>query len=95
MAAPIVSRRRRRIQVHDITLPGGYTGVVRDGSAHQEIEKLKELIEQGGGSGGVSDYALLTNRPAINSHTLNGGENSLSSIGLGLASSSDINNLFD
>ena len=43
---------------------------------------------------GVTDYALLENRPAINSHTLNGGENSLASIGLGLASSADINNLF-
>lgn len=94
MAAPIERRLMRRVPIRYVIQPGGYVGELRDEDAHQEIEKIKEIIDHGGG-GGVSDYTLLTNRPAINSHTLNGGENSLSSIGLGLASSSDINNLFD
>lgn len=86
----------RKIPVRYVIQPGGYVGVLRDEDAHKEIAEIKEIIDEGGGGGegGVTDYALLENRPAINSHTLNGGENSLASIGLGLASSADINNLF-
>ena len=35
-----------------------------------------------GGGGGTSDYADLTNKPAINGHTLSAGANSLADIGL-------------
>ena len=44
--------------------------------------------------GVVSDYSMLTNLPKINDHTLNGGENSLSALGIGRASNTDINKLF-
>ena len=47
-----------------------------------------------GGGGGTSDYTQLTNVPSINEHTLSGGENSLVSLGIGRASTADINRLF-
>ena len=47
-----------------------------------------------GGGGGTTDYTQLTNVPSINEHILSGGENSLASIGIGRASSADINKLF-
>lgn len=46
------------------------------------------------GNGVVSDYSMLTNLPKINDHTLNGGENSLSALGIGRASNTEINKLF-
>ena len=35
------------------------------------LKELKEAVEQGGG-GGTSNYNLLTNKPSINGHTVEG-----------------------
>lgn len=42
----------------------------------------------------ISDYGMLNNLPSINEHVLTGGENTLASLGIGRASSADINKLF-
>ena len=44
--------------------------------------------------GGTADYNELTNKPSINEHVLTGGENTLTSLGIGRASIEDINRLF-
>ncbi len=37
------------------------------------LKELKEVIEQGGGGGGgTTNYNLLTNKPSINGHTVEG-----------------------
>ena len=47
-------------------------------------EDVRRRIDAGGsGSGGTDDYTELINKPQINGHTLNAGNNSGSSLGLG------------
>lgn len=50
-----------------------------------------KVIDRGGGT---TDYNELTNKPSINEHVLTGGENTLTSLGIGRASIEDINRLF-
>lgn len=45
-------------------------------------DDVKNRINSGG-SGGTSDYTDLNNKPEINGHTLNAGENTAESLGLG------------
>ena len=45
-------------------------------------------------SSGPKDYDKLDNRPSINEHMLIGGENSLESLGIGLADNQAISKLF-
>lgn len=56
-----------------------------DGLPQSRIEELllelKDAIESGGGGGGTSNYNNLTNRPQVNSHTLEGNQSS-SDLGL-------------
>lgn len=49
--------------------------------------QLKEAIEQGGGTGGTTNYNDLSNKPQINGNTLSGNKTGAQ---LGLASASDI-----
>ena len=46
------------------------------------LKELKAAIEGGGGGGGVTSYNALTGRPAIDNHTLIGGNNASSDLGL-------------
>lgn len=41
-----------------------------------------------------SDYVNITNKPCINEHELNSGENSLVELGIGLTTNTAINRLF-
>ena len=60
----------------------------------REGELLKADFGETYGSAGISDYADIKNKPSINGHELTGGENSLESLGVGRASSANINRLF-
>lgn len=53
----------------------------------EKLIELKEAIEQGGG-GGTTNYNDLTNKPAINSHTLQ-GNSTLDSLGIASKSTLD------
>jgi len=46
------------------------------------LKELKEAIEGGGGGGGVTSYSPLTEKPKIDNHTLQAGNNSSSNLGL-------------
>lgn len=53
-------------------------------------QDVKDRINAGGGgSGGTSDYTELINKPQINGHTLNAGNNTNESLGLGTYSKPD------
>ena len=53
-------------------------------------QDVKDRINAGGGgSGGTSDYTELINKPQINGHTLNAGNNTSESLGLGTYSKPD------
>jgi len=64
------------------------------------IHEPQRITAQFGGvrviarGGGTTDYNELTNKPSINEHVLTGGENALTSLGIGRASIEDINRLF-
>ena len=45
------------------------------------LSKIEDLLSNGGGSGGTSNYEDLSNKPAINSTTLSGNK-SLSDLGI-------------
>ena len=57
-----------------------------DEEARSRIEylliELKNAIEGGGGGGGVTSYAPLTEKPKIDNHTLQAGNNTSSDLGL-------------
>lgn len=57
-----------------------------DEAARSRIEylliELKNAIEGGGGGGGVTSYSPLTEKPKIDNHTLQAGNNSSSDLGL-------------
>ena len=57
-----------------------------DEEARSRIEylliELKNAIEGGGGGGGVTSYSPLTEKPKIDNHTLQAGNNSSSDLGL-------------
>ena len=57
-----------------------------DETARSRIEylliELKNAIEGGGGGGGVTSYAPLTEKPKIDNHTLQAGNNTSSDLGL-------------
>lgn len=57
-----------------------------DEEARSRIEylliELKNAIEGGGGGGGVTSYSPLTEKPKIDDHTLQAGNNSSSDLGL-------------
>lgn len=57
-----------------------------DEAAGSRIEylliELKNAIEGGGGGGGVTSYSPLTEKPKIDNHTLQAGNNSSSDLGL-------------
>lgn len=57
-----------------------------DEPARSRIEyllvELKNAIEGGGGGGGVTSYAPLTEKPKIDNHTLQAGNNTSSDLGL-------------
>jgi hypothetical protein len=61
-------------------------GTEYDEPARSRIEylliQLKEAIEGGGGGGGVTSYSPLTEKPKIDNHTLQAGNNSSSDLGL-------------
>lgn len=46
-------------------------------------DDVKDRINQGGSGGGTTDYSELNNKPQINGHTLNAGNNMAESLGLG------------
>ena len=46
-------------------------------------DDVKDRINQGGSGGGTTDYSELNNKPQINGHTLNAGNNTAESLGLG------------
>lgn len=54
-------------------------------------EDVRRRIDAGGGggSGGTDDYTELINKPQINGHTLNAGNNSSNSLGIGTYSKPD------
>lgn len=64
------------------TVPEG--GIPEDTLSQAVREKLNS-----GGGGGITDYTELTNKPQINGHTLNAGNNSSQSLGLGTYSLPD------
>ena len=61
-------------------------GTEYDEPARSRIEylliQLKEAIEGGGGGGGVTSYSPLTEKPKIDNHTLQAGNNTSSDLGL-------------
>lgn len=58
------------------------------------VEIIGDKTSEDYGIDNNSDYSMLLNLPKINEHTLTSGENSLASLGIGRASSADINKLF-
>lgn len=46
-------------------------------------DDVKNRINEGGSGGGTTDYSELNNKPQINGHTLNAGNNTAESLGLG------------
>ena len=49
-------------------------------------QDVRDRINAGGGTGGTTDYTDLNNKPQINGHTLNPGNNTIASLGLGIYS---------
>jgi hypothetical protein len=58
------------------------------------VEIIGDKTSEDYGIDNTSDYSMLLNPPKINEHTLTSGENSLASLGIGRASTADINRLF-
>lgn len=46
-------------------------------------QDVRDRIDAGGGTGGTKDYTELINKPQINGHTLNAGDNTLENLGIG------------
>lgn len=46
-------------------------------------DDVKNRINEGGSGGGTTDYVELNNKPQINGHTLNAGNNTLETLGIG------------
>lgn len=67
-------------------LTGGTTNQILSKKSDDDFD-FEWVDNTGGGSGGTTDYNRLTNRPAINGHTLTGNQTAAQ---LGLATPSDI-----
>ena len=65
---------------------GGTTNQILSKKSDEDFD-FEWINNTGGGSGGTTDYNQLTNRPAINGHTLTGNQTARQ---LGLATPSDI-----
>lgn len=67
-------------------LVGGTTNQILSKKSDEDFD-FEWIDNTGGGGGGTTDYNQLTNRPAINGHTLTGNKTASQ---LGLATPSDI-----
>lgn len=67
-------------------LVGGTTNQILSKKSDEDFD-FEWIDNTGGGSGGTTDYNQLSNRPAINGHTLTGNQTAAQ---LGLATPSDI-----
>ncbi len=78
----VLSPSSPRAKLWDKAKPENVKYLLPDGSVWDGGGLIEMLLNSGGGSGGVSNYAGLSGKPQIGGKTLQGGNNTVASLGL-------------